>query len=274
LQVCLSTIALEPNRWGGTRLPKQPQLARLIPIIADAGLRAIEIWEGHLMVESAEDVCELAALARRAGLRVPVVGAYLNMGAAGAELEQQRRKMDHLFRAAELFGSEIVKYFAGNKPYKEADASFKAQAVKYLDEMCGLAERADVLLAAETHGGTVTDCQEGALWWAGQSQSPRHRLLYQAYGHDADEAIEQLKGVAPHVSYVHVAGVRDGQYVPLAEAELDFAALLRAIKAAGFDGWICLEFTKDCTAEERDFDDALVLRNALADREFVRQQWR
>ena len=273
MNICLSTIALEPNRWGGTRLPKRPQLERMIPLIAKGGVDAIEIWEGHALMEDAAGIRRCAELARGEGLQVPAIGAYLDFSLRGAALEMQRYKMSFLIDAAKQFGSTIIKYFAGPRPWKSADDEYKKVAVGYLNELCRLGEEAGVLMAAEMHGGTVTDCLEGAQWWMKQSRSPAHRLLFQPYGTDTQEAVEHFKVVAPHVCYIHVQGVRDKQYMLLENAELDFAAVMRTAKQCGFDGWVCIEFVADCTLPEAEFDDQLVLRNTLKDKGFLMRAW-
>lgn len=273
MEICLSTIALEPNRWGGTRLPRRPQLARLIPVIAMAGIDAIEIWEGHALMEDEAGIARCAALARRSGLRVPAIGAYLDFSLCGKALELQRRKVEFLIGAAKEFGSTIVKYFAGPRPWKNADAEYRKAAVGYLHELCSLGEKAGLLMAAEMHGGTVTDCLEGASWWMQQSQSPVHKLLFQAYGPETASALEHFRTLASHVVYMHVQGVRDKQYVLLKDAELDYAALMRTAKACSFDGWVCVEFVADCTRPEAEFEEALVLGNALEDFRFLKAAW-
>jgi sugar phosphate isomerase/epimerase len=58
----------------------------------------------------------------------------------------------------------------------------------------------------------------------------------------------------------------------LKNADLDYKAITGALAAHGFDGYLCIEFVKDCVVSTpADFDLMHVLRNARRDYTFVQK---
>lgn len=64
-----------------------------------------------------------------------------------------------------------------------------------------------------------------------------------------------------------------GQYAALADGEIGIARLVRALKAAGYDGWFCLQFARGCKAPREEFGADTVLAAAREDAAFLQQVW-
>src|SRR5688572_20988389 len=105
MKILLHTIALEPARW--TQQKVSTTLPELLPLIADAGFREIEIFEPHLeRIDAADEVREIFA---NLGLKPVVLSSYLNLAELGLSEQDVEPKITRLAEIIEAFGFTRVR---------------------------------------------------------------------------------------------------------------------------------------------------------------------
>ena len=136
-----------------------------------------------------------------------------------------------------------------------------------LKEIAPFAEAAGVTLVMEPLNNLV----DHAGYWLKRSEvgfdlvqkinSPNIRLLFDIYHQQVTEGniIEKLTHNLDAIGHVHVADV-PGRHQP-GTGELNFGNILRALKAAGYDGFVGLEFAPTIPSKEA----------ALASLELIKQ---
>jgi fatty-acyl-CoA synthase len=117
-----------------------------------------------------------------------------------------------------------------------------------LEPALALAERLGVVVALETHDSFASARRVGELLRL--VPSPAFGALWDFHhpyrmGESPSQVIEQLGGriVLVHVKDARRAG-EEWQLVPLDEGEVPVAESLAALRAAGYDGWVSVEWEK------------------------------
>jgi len=171
VNLLLHTIALEPARWTPARVSRP--LTELLPDIAAAGFRALEVFEPHLGKETVSPAIRdcFASL----GIAPVILSSYLDLNPA--------RTSDALLQKLESILAERITYYGFKKvrlfPGSGMNPHDNAAIARFIERVRSLAYRiypAQVLL--ETHDGSLADYP--ALPAGLMSQLPSNvGLLYQ-----------------------------------------------------------------------------------------------
>jgi hydroxypyruvate isomerase len=138
--------------------------------------------------------------------------------------------------------------FSGNRGGLADDEGLAACA-DGLRRLMPAAERAGVTVIMELLNSKVDhpdyQCDHTA-WGARLAErvgSPRFKLLYDVYHMQIMEGdvIRTVRDHARHIAHYHVAG-NPGRHEPDASQELNYPAVMRAIAATGFTGYVAQEF--------------------------------
>lgn len=231
------------------------------------GADGVELLDFFYKDVETDRTAALSALART-GLPVGVFSVGQNFAKVAAE--DRKVALDKILFGvdeAKTYGARVVRVFAGDVP---ADGSLGFdQARGWIID--GLAEAADyahgkgVLLALENHGklagrgdqvaGIISDvrakCGHNAL---GANPDTGNFLLVGQHSHDA------IRQVADKAYMVHFKDFRQGDGegrvyhsldgtpfvgTVIGEGDVDLDACVQALKSAGFDGWVNLEYEGD-----------------------------
>lgn len=244
-------LAYQTNGWGGvvghpagvTSVKDLYYLAggsteQAISEIGAAGYGGVELFDGNL-VQYAGREAELRALMEGAGVRL--VGVYaganfiypdvlddeLSKIAVGAQLGAQLGA-EHL-----VVGGGAVRA-GGTRPddYRRLGEG--------LERVAALAREHGLTPSFHPHLGTCVETPEQIAYTfehTGINFCPDTAHLYAAGG-DPAALIHQY---AERIRLVHLKDFRAGQFLPLGEGELDMPAILAALRAIGYDGWIGVE---------------------------------
>jgi hydroxypyruvate isomerase len=151
--------------------------------------------------------------------------------------------------AAADAGLPNVICFSGNRREGLTDDEGADHCVEALKQVAGLAERRKVTLCMEllnskrNHKGYMCD---RTAWGAGVCRrvgSGRVKLLYDIYHMQVEEGdvIATIREYADCIGHYHTAGVPGRNEIDDTQ-ELNYPAIMRAIAATGFDGYVCHEF--------------------------------
>jgi len=138
--------------------------------------------------------------------------------------------------------------FSGNRRGKDDETGWK-NCVDGLKKILPLAEKHGVVLVMELLNSKVNhkDYQCDRTWWGAELckrlGSENFKLLYDIYHMQIDEGdvIRNIQTFHPYIAHYHTAGV-PGRHEIDETQELYYPAIVKAILATGFKGYIAQEF--------------------------------
>lgn len=193
--VLLHTIALEPARWLPRRVSQS--LAELLPRIAAAGFRAIEVFEPHLAQE--EQWPEIRRILGEQGIAPVVLSSYADLNPARTTEEEVDGAIGRIRAAVAFFGFKKVRVFPGSGMTPE-DAEGVAIFTRRLTRLAGALPEVEVLL--ETHDHSLADDPALVVRIVEEAAQPNLGLLYQPTLFTPQEAYDQFelqKGLIRHI---------------------------------------------------------------------------
>lgn len=270
MKIVLNSIALEPNRWTEGKIPYFHLRDLLLPV-KEAGFDSVEVWQNHVDLLDRAAVGLLKETGDSLGISFPIIGMYPRFVVPEEEREDE---LDHWSRMAErvdILDSDILKVMPGRTPSEDLSNGKWDRAVAFVREALEKTEEPGFLVPLETHGGTVADDPDALLRFLDDVGSDRLKICWQPYDFaDTDEAIELYDKLSDHIIHLHLQGRCDGQMELLEDSDLDYEAILGHIFESGFDGYLSIEFVKNCVVNDPvNFDVEDVLKNARQDREFI-----
>ena len=189
---------------------------------AAAGLEGIE-WGGDIHVPAGDTKAAETALAltRDRGLSVAAYGSYYRCTAD--------EDFEPVLASAVALEAPIIRIWAGRKGSADATPVDRANVVTHLRRATTLAAEQGITVAAEWHGGTLTDSVESGLCLAAEVDHDGFALCWQPSRHvDVDTRIAELTSVLSRLAHLHVFQWKDvpdqaaPERRPLAEGEADW----------------------------------------------------
>lgn len=272
MDLLLNTIALDPNRWTPEKIPYYT-LERLLPHIAGTDFDAVEVWQYHVSHATEAEVRGYRERGDDLGLAFPILGLYPQLHLKGDACQQEMDAVQRLLDYAGLLDARIVKIFPGILGSSATTEANYARSIDFMQEMARRAAAANLTITAETHENTLCDTRDACIRFLDDVDAENLKVCYQPYDFtDTVQAISDYESLAEHVIHVHYQGRKNDQMSLLKNADLDYIAITGALAAHGFDGYLCIEFVKDCVVPTpADFDLMHVLRNARRDYTFVQK---
>ncbi|MVN91733.1 hydroxypyruvate isomerase family protein [Mucilaginibacter aquatilis] len=138
--------------------------------------------------------------------------------------------------------------FSGNKRNKSDEEGW-ANCAEGLKQLMPLAEKHKVVLVMELLNSKLNhqDYQADRTWWGAELckkvGSESFKLLYDIYHMQIDEGdvITNIKQYHPYIAHYHTGGV-PGRHEIDETQELFYPAIMNAIVATGFKGYVAQEF--------------------------------
>ncbi|MFW5857515.1 MAG: sugar phosphate isomerase/epimerase family protein [Planctomycetota bacterium] len=274
-EVLLNTIALEPNRWTAEKIPHYG-LGDLLDPVRTAGFRTLEVWQHHLTRETVDAVRDLWKRADGMGLRFGVVGGYPEFHHEGAADDEAWQTQMDILEKTVVLGAPMLKIFLGRVSGTDADEALVARTARRLRRLEKEAADNGVDLSVELHGGTLFQPVETGEQFLAEHGFDRIGICYQPFDFaDSQAAAALADRFAGRIRHVHLQGRKrtdDGfAFCPLAEADIDYAALIPRIAAANPAATWGIEFVQDCTRPAKEFSLPAVLEHARRDADFVHE---
>lgn len=212
-----------------------------------------------------EAAAEGRALSERHSLRIPNLGTYIEVGDLSAT--------DEAMKFAKAIGSPSIR--VGTGAFQGTYANSVRRAADFLREVESLAGQHGIKALIEMHHGTIAASAAQAIRLVEAYDPARIGVLYDSgnlvfEGYiDHRSAIEML---GPYLSLVHLKNatyVRDpdqrawrGVWAPLGDGVADLIAVIEALDASGYRGWLVVEDFSDGRSD---------LEKLRSDFDFVRQ---
>jgi sugar phosphate isomerase/epimerase len=243
----------------------------IITLCSRARLQAVE-WGGdvHVPHGNTSTARETAHLCREAGLEIAAYGSYYRVGETEDSLGFS---FEQVLDSAEALGTKVIRVWPGLKGLSSADYSSAQRETVITDALRigDLAQKRNLRLAYEYHGGTLTDTNESALQFIEETRHPVIGTFWQPpNGQSLDYCLSGLKKIIKKkvLENVHVFHWEGGapetgpvQRKMLAAGQERWHKYIEQIQNAPGDRYLCLEFAKDNESE-----------NTLADAAIL-QQW-
>jgi len=206
---------------------------------AGLGLDAVELTQYYFPAETDE---YLNYLKREVFVRgLAVSGTAVGGNFANEDAEKRRSQIEHVkdwLVKSQKLGSTCLRVFAGHQPEGVDLETARSWVIDGLAECSEVAARCGVILGLETHGGMTGDA-DGVLALLEPFQDNPWVGLNLDFGNLTGDIYGQYEKLAPQAVTTHVkVTVRQGE-----EREVvDYRRVIRIMRAAGFDGYMSIEF--------------------------------
>ena len=219
--------------------------------------------------QAARDVAKITA---DHGLEV----SFLAGGPSPGELDMIRRQM----AAAQILGAPAIRVGSGGAEARDPSAAFD-EARKSWDAVEKLAGETGVKAVVETHHFTIVPSASAARRFL-EGRDPKHVGLLYDPGNMVWEGFERpqygLSLIRPWLAHVHVKNARpwvEGadefrrlrygyRWCSLRAGAVDWVVVVKALRAAGYTGYLSLEdFNPETQAEEKLRDFAGLFKDIL-----------
>ena len=204
---------------------------------------------GYTGIELAGE--EYWPLIRQAGLTIVSTGAHTSL-VDGLNRRENHPRIEREIHAklalAQRWDIPVLICFSGNRDGLDDEAGAQHTA-EGLRRVAGAAEDAGVTLALELlnsrvdHAGYQCDRTAWGVKVCQWVDSPRVKLLYDIYHMQIMEGdiIRTIQRDHAQFGHYHLAG-NPGRHEPDASQELQYPAILGAIQATGYTGYVGMEF--------------------------------
>ncbi len=241
---------------------RQKSINEIVDLCREAGVEAIE-WGGDVHVPPGDPAAAETARSttEAAGLKVCSYGSYYRGDAEAGDFAP-------VLASARALGAPVIRVWAGRRGSDQADAAYREEVASCLRQAVEAASGANLTVALEYHGGTLTDTRESAHQLLAEVGRPELRLYWQPRtGGRFEDDLTELEAALPHLSHVHVFhwgpdGWQDRR--SLAEGRGDWKAYIERIATTGTDRSLIFEFVKD-DADAQLTEDVQTLRSILAE---------
>jgi sugar phosphate isomerase/epimerase len=270
IEIVLNSIALEPNRWTSDKIAHF-RLQQLLKPVAESEFRFMELWQYHISREDPAHIESIRQLAEESGLTFPIVGMYPILHLSDAERDRELDATKKMMDYAATLGARVIKIFVGNQSPSDLTPHDYDASVEFMTLFTELAASHDLVVTGETHKKTLFETVESCLRFITDVGAANLKICFQPLDLvDTERTISDFRALATDVVHIHCQGRRDQSFALLEESDLDYRRFVRAVVESGFEGYVCIEFVKDCVVEQGvEFPLMAVIGNARKDREFL-----
>jgi sugar phosphate isomerase/epimerase len=253
-EIYLATVCLEPNRWG-SRIGSI-RVSEWLDRIREAGFDGIELWESHALDSTPE---ELEAL-RASGVPVKIFNTY----ASGNPDDAERRTK--VLDLALALGAEGLKFNFGYLPGGLVSPGDLGPAWKFTREVAAIDEWLSSFPVGfrrlcELHPGASVSVDDlpAAVGVLG-TMSSEVQAISHAFNVNSSSLQTHIDLLSDRLTHVHCQRI--------CEDGVDGPAALHRLRAGGFEGSFCIEFTTGVGDADENINE--VFENARRDMELLR----
>lgn len=262
MNILFHTIAVEPARWTPQRVARP--LVELLPHIAKAGFRELEIFEPHLGADTISS--EIKDGFVKSDLTPVILSSYLNLNPAETSDADLDVKIQQLAERIRYYGFTKLRLFPGSKmnPADEAGVEvFKRRARRLVSQV------PDVEVLLETHDSSLADDPKVIVGMIKDLALEKVGLLFQAtFFEEKDSILKQFQIEKPYIRHVHLQNrMPDLSFVGMKEGVIPWPEILTELKD-GVDA--TLEFVPVGVCGVDQFDLDATLQQARVEADYVR----
>ena len=267
-------LAYHANCWGPlggdavgvtsvTRLAYRTfgDMAQAARDIASAGYHGIEFFDGNVLDGESDG---FAALRRTlAETKLALVAIYSGGNFIFTDiLDEELARITKAANAAEALGAEHLVVGGGARRFDGTRADDYDMLAKALDEVVAIAQARGLTAHYHPHLSTIVENPDEVRIIFGKTDigfCPDTAHLAAAGG----DVAAMVREHADRISYVHLKGWQREPFAftPVGVGDCDNGAVIRALKAIGYAGWICNELDSwpdplDAARQSRAFVEA------------------
>ena len=200
-----------------------------------------------------------------AGLVTAAYGSYYRLGGS------DESEFSAVIEAANVLGAPGIRVWAGNRGTADSNDTYFQSVVVEALRLADLAQKANVVLSLEFHGGTLNDTYESSRRLLSACAHPAIATYWQRpLGLPEHESLDGLLSILPRVRDVHVfhwtAGSSGLIRHPLSEGSDFWNLTFNILRSSGRNHSVMLEFVCDDSPEVFR-EDAKTLVSLLDDSE-------
>jgi sugar phosphate isomerase/epimerase len=238
----LSIAAYSFRQYLNLKAKPQPPMTLddLIDFAAAQDLDAVELTAYYFPRTTTEYLASLKGHASRLGLDISGTAVGNNFCTSDpARLKEQIISVKQWIDHSSLLGAKAIRIFAGNVDKGDTEEKARARCVEAIQEVCDHAGKRGVFVALENHGGITATLDQilaivravkhdwfGVNWDSGNF-------------HTADPYADLAK-LAPYAVNVQIK--TEIQRAGQKKEEADLKRLVEILRAAGYRGYVALEY--------------------------------
>lgn len=223
-------------------------LSEQLDVLASAGLEWIEVrgaW-GKTVLEWDDRELERARdLIAGRGFRVSAVASPIGKSELDVPREFERGRLERAIYAANFFRTRLIRifsYYVARQQHLQA----RAEVLARVQELVQRASQADMVLLHENEKEIYGDTPERCLEILSHSNSPHLRMAFDPANFVQVGVLPMTQAyplLAEYITHVHIkdALVADGRVVLPGQGDGQVLALLDALRASGYRGFLTLE---------------------------------
>ena len=236
----------------------------IIAACVQSQLKGIE-WGAdiHAPPGDLENAREVGQMTRDAGLEVAAYGSYWRC---------DETPFEPILEAALAMRAPLIRVWPGKVDARESTRDDWRQTSQHLATATAMAREANVQVATEFHGGTLTSSGASALRLMQSSGQTQLSTLWQPlrrgpnFEAQTEENVAELLAVAPYLCNVHVYEWADDaegkrQRLPLSQSA-SWPCFVEELQRIGGTRWLLLEFVPND-------EPAILAREAAALRKII-----
>jgi len=226
----------------------------------------------------AEERSRVRKHAERAGVAIAALNAHTNLIHAVPEVRQANLKfVEGALELASDLGARYVVFGGGRKKFYGRESQFWEWLVAALRHLTAHASRLGVILAVEagSSSGSLLHNLSRMQYLLSHDGLESLRVLFDS-GHyfvRGDSVIEAYRSLSQRVVHVHakdaMGNLEDYEFPPLGQGDVDFDGLLGAMAAAGYDGYVSIEYEAFAWGYETDSHKVLSESKSFLDGTFA-----
>lgn len=206
---------------------------------AALGFDAVELTQYYFPEESDDYLNHIKREVFARGLAVS--GTAVGGNFANEDADKRRQQIEHVkdwLVKSQKLGSACMRVFAGAQPEGVDLQTARSWVVDGLKECSEVAAQCGVILGLETHGGMTGDA-DGILALLESFQDDPWVAMNLDFGNLTGDIYGQYERLAPSAVTTHVkVTVRQGD----GRETVDYRRVVRLMRAAGYDGYMAIEF--------------------------------
>ncbi len=245
---------------------QEKPLEEVIDIAADYGFEGIELWgkPPHLPTEYDEAyVKNIKDMAQRKGLTISAFGSYVD-----PLMDLHQKHFEEALKIAQALGTDLVRIWSGGGASKSIAPTDRRLILFRLVSISQWANFRNIRLGMEMHNNNFTDSVATILETIEGISLPSLKTYYQPLARsDADEPHTAAEKLSEHIVNVHAQNFDEaGKSCPIADGVVDYARIVEILNAAGYNGYLEVEFVhgdNKLEALQRDRDYLASLINAV-----------
>jgi sugar phosphate isomerase/epimerase len=218
-------------------------------VAAGLGLRYVEVrsaWGTNILDLDTGQLDTLRETLAAYGLKVSSIGSPIGKISIDDEFPPHLERMRHAVEVAETLEAPYIRIFSFFIPEGTDPDSRRDEVLSRMEDLADVAANSDVILAHENEKDIYGDIPRRCLDIVTSVSSPKLQLAWDPANFVQVGVRPFTEGYAmlrPHVSCIQIkdALLADGTVVVAGAGDGEVPETVRALRAAGFDGFFSLE---------------------------------